>query len=162
MAEIDLEIIRFKREEAFRESEEIRAQIQSLQERLIEKQARIGVYDELLGGTAHSSSVRSLPSRPKTPSSLRPVKRERGPRTTKAEMVHRKQVVAGVFAEHGDLQPKHLLPLVQDALGHPLEAHHLRAVLRRYSEVFQQRAEHGLWGLVRDPEAAYPSGRDAS
>ena len=157
MAEIDLEVIRFKRAEASKVAEEIRSQIQALEGRLIEQQARIGVYDELL------ASVSSAPVR--TPSGLpsRPVQKERGPRTTKAEMARRKKAVAAIFAEHGDLQPKVLLPFVQETLGYPLEAHHLRAVLRRFSGTFSQRAEHGLWGLAPEAEPAYsPTGDETS
>ena len=132
-------------------AEEIRIQIQALEGRLIEQQARIGVYDELL------ASVSSTPAR--IPSGLpsRSVQKERGPRTTKAEMARRKKAVSDIFAEHGDLQPKVLLPLVQKALGYPLEAHHLRAVLRRFSGTFSQRAEHGLWGLSLEAASDYSS-----
>ena len=74
MAEIDLEVIRFKRAEASRVAEESRAQIQALEGRLSEQQARIGVYDELLASVS-PGPVRLAPSLPsrsaqKGPSSL--------------------------------------------------------------------------------------------
>ena len=75
-------------------------------------------------------------------------KKKRAARATKAEMVLRKKVVAGVLKEKGDMTPKDLNPIVDTVLGKPLEPHHLRAVLRRFSDIFETKKEHGLWGLT--------------
>jgi hypothetical protein len=75
-------------------------------------------------------------------------KKKRAARATKAEMSLRKKVVAGVLKEKGDMTPKDLNPLVDSILGKPLESHHLRAVLRRFSDIFETKKEHGLWGLT--------------
>ena len=75
-------------------------------------------------------------------------KKKRAARATKAEMSHRKKVVALILKDKGDLTPKDLNPMVDEALGKPLEAHHLRAVLRRFDDIFETKKEHGLWGLT--------------
>ena len=75
-------------------------------------------------------------------------KKKRAARATKAEMSHRKKIVALILRDKGDLTPKDLNPLVDEALGKPLEPHHLRAVLRRFSDIFETKKEHGLWGLT--------------
>ena len=62
---------------------------------------------------------------------INPKEEKRAARATKAEMSHRKKVVALILKDKGDLTPKNLNPMVDEALGKPLEAHHLRAVLRR-------------------------------
>ena len=64
-------------------------------------------------------------------------KKKRAPRATKVEMDHRKKVVAGILKEKGDMTPKDLNPMVDEILGKPLEPHHLRAVLRRFSMLFE-------------------------
>ena len=75
-------------------------------------------------------------------------KKKRAARATKVEMSHRKKVVALILKDKGDLTPKDLNPMVDDSLGKPLESHHLRAVLRRFSDIFETKKEHGLWGLT--------------
>lgn len=75
-------------------------------------------------------------------------KKKRAARATKAEMSQRKKVVALILKDKGDLTPKDLNPMVDEALGKPLEAHHLRAVLRRFDDIFETKKEHGLWGLT--------------
>ena len=75
-------------------------------------------------------------------------KKKRAARATKAEMSHRKKTVALILKDKGDLTPKDLNPMVDEALGKPLESHHLRAVLRRFSDIFETKKEHGIWGLT--------------
>ena len=75
-------------------------------------------------------------------------KKKRAQRATKAEMERRRRIVAEIFFFSGDLTPKDLNPLVDEALGEHMEPHHLRAVLRRFNETFEVRPQHGLWGLT--------------
>ena len=82
-------------------------------------------------------------------------KKKRAARATKAEMEHRKKVVVRILHKKGDMTPKDLNPIVDESLGKPLEAHHLRAVLRRFTDIFETKEEHGLWGLTQKGHAFY-------
>ena len=50
---------------------------------------------------------------------INPQKKKRAARATKAEMSHRKKVVALILKDKGDLTPKDLNPMVDETLGKP-------------------------------------------
>ena len=131
--------------------EQIKNEIQEKQEELLRCQGKILAYQELLknshgdlsfglsGGLSDVFGNKSI--------GLKEKRKNRAPRTTKREMERRRQMVARVFTLQGDLSAKELQPLVEDLLGYEMEAHHLRAVLRKFSDDFIQRDDHGIWGL---------------
>ena len=83
------------------------------------------------------------------------MKKKRAARATKAEMEHRKKVIVRILKQKGDMTPKDLNPIVDEALGKPLERHHLRAVLRRFTEIFEAKKDHGFWGLTLQGRTYY-------
>ena len=48
------------------------------------------------------------------------------------------------------MKPSDLLPLASEAIGVEVEPHQLRAILRRFDQVFEGKAEHGMWGLTAE------------
>jgi hypothetical protein len=175
MSTISQEEIALLRENAQKEVELLEVQLGELREKLAETRGRLQAYELLLQGAisdleADFNGVRAsvLPSVRgggfrlnlggeelasvagvnEVAISLKEPKKKRAQRATKAEMERRRKVVAEVFFVRGDLTPKDLKPLVDMALGEPMEPHLLRAVLRRFDNTFGARAEHGLWGLT--------------
>ena len=127
----------------------LRDQIAALQEQLAVREARIAVLDEVLSRCqveldavfpeGISLVASTAPPEPE-PSRLR---------ATASSMAERRDAVADIFGSHGDLSPRDLLPMVNDVLGEELLAHQLRAVLRKYTALFESRPDrHGVWGLV--------------
>ena len=145
-------------------------ELENIKEQLSLCKGAILAYEQLLSGTTSNdsnldeediiinspapsedmpdSSTRDTPSKPRG-------KKKRAARATKAEMEHRKKVVVRILKKRGDMTPKDLNPLVDEVLGKPLEAHHLRAVLRRFTKIFEAKEEHGLWGLTQQGHALY-------
>lgn len=137
------------------ENEEIlKQEIQEKQEALLRCQGKILAFEELLKNSDDvfdSVSVEGVAGVSENKSSgLKSTKKERAPRTTKKEMERRREMVRKVFSVHGDLSAKELQPLVEELLGYEMEPHHLRAVLRKFSDDFIQRDDHGIWGLTDD------------
>lgn len=140
---------------AMREQEEgaaakLREQIAQLQEQLAVREARIAVLDEVLSRCqVELDAVLSAPAVAAAVEAPPPVFEPPRSRATASSMADRREAVVRVFRTHGDLTPKDLLPLVNDALGEELLAHQLRAVLRKYKKLFESRPDqHGVWGLV--------------
>ena len=132
--------------------ERLQKEIQEMQEELLRCQGKILAFEELL---KNSSSVyndgknESLDAgTDNKPNEIKEEKKERAPRTTKKEMERRRQMVGQIFASNGDLSAKELQPLVEALLGYEMEPHHLRAVLRKFSDDFIQKNDHGIWGLT--------------
>ena len=65
-------------------------------------------------------------------------------------MQRRRNVLVSIFKEYGSMKPSDLLPLVSEAVGTEVEPHQLRAILRRFDQVFEGKAEHGMWGLTAE------------
>ena len=135
------------------QNEEIlKQEIQEKQEALLRCQGKILAFEELLknsentSGSGYSYDVEDVSDNKS--SGLKSAKKERAPRTTKKEMERRREMVRKVFSVHGDLSAKELQPLVEELLGYEMEPHHLRAVLRKFSDDFIQRDDHGIWGLT--------------
>jgi len=64
-------------------------------------------------------------------------------------MNNRREVVRDLLNQNGPMQPRELLSLAQRELGESFEAHHLRAVLRKYTDIFAPSPQqHGLWMTV--------------
>ena len=145
MSEIEKEQIRIRRDTDAAEAVRLREEIKQLQEKLLICEARVNVYNELLeSDNQYTGTIASIHNgvEVETP-------RKRAARTTKAEMLRRKKLVALIFLKEGDMTPKDLLPLVQEELDLEMEAHHLRAILRRFEDTFVKRPEkHGIWGLT--------------
>ena len=146
MSNYDSESIRKLRDEAQKKSIELQAEIEEKKAQFIALQERVKVYNEFLKGdlvVGSESSVSSVEA-----SSEDSDKKNRAPRSTKAEMSKRKDVLVKIFSVHGFMQPKDILAELPAQLGYEIEQHHLRAVLKRYPELFMQDPErHGYWGL---------------
>ena len=161
---IDPGPVRAMRAQEEAEAQKLRAQIAQLQEQLAVREARIAVLDEVLTRckvaleavlppqaaaalaeaqvqtSAAAAAAVSVPAPP--PPEPR--------RATASSMEERRAAVEAIFRRHGDMTPRDLLPLVNDELGEELLPHQLRAVLRKYTRLFEGRADqHGIWGLIK-------------
>ena len=121
---------------------ELESKINTLQGQLLALKERIKVYDELISG--------SPPMILGAGENAQPVlEKQRGQRSTKSEMNRRREVVRELLSEKGPMQPRELLSMVQEELGSHFEAHHLRAVLRKYTDIFTPHPDfHGLWMTI--------------
>ena len=143
MSIIDHNKILKKRDAAQQKSQELRQKIKEMEEQVIALEERVKVYNEFLKGDMGDVDVSSDDSSEETE-----VKKTRAPRSTKAEMERRKNALIEIFTEHGFLQPKELHTLAADKMGYVLEQHHLRAVLKRFPDIFiQDPKRHGYWGI---------------
>ena len=153
MSDINLEQIKNMRAQFRKEAESIRSQINVLQTQLIQCEERVQVYDELLKGQVPSPEQLTMQGQGRfhtDDDGLMATKKSRTARTTKAEMQRRRNVLVSIFKEHGSMKPSDLLPLVSEAVGTEVEPHQLRAILRRFDQVFEGKAEHGMWGLTAE------------
>ncbi|MBM76080.1 MAG: hypothetical protein CMK59_11820 [Proteobacteria bacterium] len=167
MSTISQEEIALLRENARKEVELLEKELEEAKERLANKKGQVQAYDLLLdGGSSKDQNLELLPTsagvfkldslqesvikNPQVSSknSVKPKKKKRAQRATKAEMERRRKMVAEIFFLNGDLTPKDLNPLVDAVLGEHMEPHHLRAVLRRFEDTFAVRPQHGMWGLT--------------
>jgi len=146
MSGYDLETIRKLRDEAQKKSVDLRVEIEEKKAQVIALEERVKVYNEFLKGDLPTEiSIETSTER----SSEETTKKNRAPRSTKAEMQKRKNVLEQIFSLHGFMQPKEILAEIPARLGYSLEQHHLRAVLKRFPETFTQDSErHGYWGLL--------------
>ena len=139
----------------------LQGEIKEKNEELLRCQGKILAYEELLknspvkDGFGDSGDISVF--KQNKPSELKEEKKERAPRTTKKEMERRRQMVGRVFVENGDLSAKELQPLVETLLGYEMEPHHLRAVLRKFSNDFAQKNDHGIWGLTNQSKESFAS-----
>jgi len=146
---IDPEPVRVMRAQEEAEAETLRAEIARLSEQLSVREARIAVLDEVLSRCAVTPPPLPTPA----PAVIDPVEPtllelEVRQRTTASGMAERRKTVVAIFEEHGDMTPRDLLPLVNAELGEELVAHQLRAVLRKFKDLFESRKDqHGIWGL---------------
>lgn len=148
---IDPGPVRAMRDQEENAAAKLRQQIAQLQEQLAVREARIAVLDEVLSRchveldeVLSTPAVAAVVDAPAPPPPEPPRNR-----ATASSMAERRDAVVSVFRTHGDLTPRDLLPLVNDALGEELLSHQLRAVLRKYKKLFESRADqHGVWGLV--------------
>jgi len=139
MADINFHEIRSLRDESARKVQEITEKIQELESQLVAFKERVKVYDELIGGVLPSLS--SIDGYDEGSSDI---PKKRAPRSTKVEMTKRRKIIGEILFNKGEMQPKELLPLVEAKLDYSLEAHHLRAVLRRFTDIFMPCADrHG-------------------
>ena len=144
MSDINIREIRNLREESAKKVVEITDKIQSLEAQLVAFKERVKVYDELLNGVIPTLDE-ATESKVETPLSSK----KRAPRSTKLEMDRRRKVIGKILFKQGDMQPKDLLSMVSEELDYTLESHHLRAVLRRFTDVFMPCVDrHGYWGLT--------------
>lgn len=144
MSDINIDEIRLLREQSAKKVVEIAAQIQQLEEKLVAFKERVKVYDELLNGTNLSIDRAIVVDEGTTTEA-----KKRAPRSTKIEMDRRRKTIGQILFKQGDMQPKELLQEVSEKLGYTLESHHLRAVLRRFTDVFMPCTDrHGYWGLT--------------
>ena len=149
MSSIDHNTILKKRDEAQKKCEELQQKIVEMQASVIALEERIKVYNEFLKGEMSGIEV-SEDSSEEIDN-----KKSRAPRSTKAEMERRKIALQEIFTEKGYLQPKEILGYLPEKLGYVIEQHHLRAVLKRFPNLFVQDPErHGFWGLVKDEETS--------
>jgi uncharacterized small protein (DUF1192 family) len=152
MSFIDPGPVRVMRAQEEAEAEKLRAEIARLSELLSVREARIAVLDEVLS-RCKVEVVRPPPPPPQLEPELEVVsvlELESRQRTTASGMAERREAVVAMFKKHGDMTPRDLLPLVNDELGEELVAHQLRAVLRKFKDLFESRPDqHGIWGLVR-------------
>ena len=155
MSSYDPEKIRKLRDEAQQKSTALREEIEEKKAQVIALEERVKVYNEFLKGELPATTgSEGTTGRLADASSEDSEKKSRAPRSTKAEMAKRKDVLVEIFSLQGFMQPKDILALVPEKLGYVIEQHHLRAVLRRYPEVFVQDSErHGFWGLVNPPDS---------
>jgi len=136
MLVIDPEPVRLMRATEQREAAKIKGQIKRLRKQLSNRQERIAILDDVLQ-CCHQADPRTLTVMSSN-------------RASSATMVARCRAVISVLDTHGDMSPRDLLPKVGDELEAPLLPHQLRAVLRKYSNVFERRVgRHGVWGLKR-------------
>ena len=143
MSSFNPEHIKELRDLADKKSKELRVNIREMQTELIALEERVKVYDELLNDKTPLFESGELAE------DATEIKKMRAPRSTKAEMEKRKNALIELFKEEGFSQPKEIMRLLPKKLGYPLEQHHLRAVLRRFPEIFTQDSErHGYWGLI--------------
>ena len=148
MSSFNPDHIRELRDLADKKCKELRVNIREMQTELIALEERVKVYDELLNDKAPLFEATEA-TEVSTES-----KKIRAPRSTKAEMLKRKDALIALFKEEGFSQPKEIMRLLPKKLGYPLEQHHLRAVLRRFPEIFIQDPErHGYWGLISKSES---------
>ena len=148
MSSFNPDHIRELRDLADKKCKELRVNIREMQTELIALEERVKVYDELLNDKAPLFEVTE------TTEVSTESKKIRAPRSTKAEMLKRKDALIALFKEEGFSQPKEIMRLLPKKLGYPLEQHHLRAVLRRFPEIFIQDPErHGYWGLISKSES---------
>ena len=144
MSDININEIRNLREFSAKKVVEITEQIQSLEAQLVAFKERVKVYDELLNGIVPALDKSTIS---KVETSLS--SKKRAPRSTKIEMDRRRKIIGKILFKQGDMQPKDLLSMVSEELDYTLESHHLRAVLRRFTDVFMPCVDrHGYWGLT--------------
>jgi len=155
MSSYDPEKIRKLRDEAHQKSILLQEEIEEKKAQVIALEERVKVYNEFLKGELPATKGMDTTQNGTTEgSSEDSEKKSRAPRSTKAEMAKRKDVLVGIFSLHGFMQPKEILALIPEKLGYALEQHHLRAVLRRFPEIFMQDPDrHGFWGLINPPES---------
>ena len=135
--------IRKLRDQTKEKCQELHKEIEERKTKLIALNERVKVYNEFLKEDSLSYNRSSLDN-----SKVDPEKKNRAPRSTKAEMSKRKSALVDLFQAYGFMQPKEILSKLPNKLGYVLEQHHLRAVLKRFPKVFIQDPErHGFWGL---------------
>ena len=162
MSGINLQQIKTIREQFRKEAESLKQQIQLLQTQLIQCEARVQVYNELLKGEVSTPENLSMHMNQDTvmvalENSVGP-KKSRTTRTTKAEMHRRRDVIIKIFKQNGNMKPSDLLPIVSDSIGVDIEPNQLRAILQRFATIFERKEEHGVWGLKQDPSPPHISG----
>lgn len=151
MSVYDLVTIRKLRDEAQKKSVQLREEIEQKKEQVIALEERVKVYNEFLKGDVPADLSADTSAENSSEDSHKKI---RAPRSTKAEMQKRKTVLKKIFALHGFMQPKEILAEIPERLGYAIEQHHLRAVLKRFPEIFTQDPErHGFWGLLNPPES---------
>ena len=154
MSGINLQQIKTIREQFRKEAESLKQQIQLLQTQLIQCEARVQVYNELLKGEV--STPENLSMHMSQDSVMVAVETNSGPRksrttrTTKAEMHRRRDIIIKIFKQNGNMKPSDLLPIVSDSIGVDIEPNQLRAILQRFANFFERKEEHGIWGLKQD------------
>ena len=132
-------------------AQDLEAQIATLQSQLLALRERIKVYDELISGTTPVLPPRSF---------TKIVDTRRGQRSTKTEMITEENLSALCWTKC-PMQPRELLVLAQRELGESFEAHHLRAVLRKYKDIFAPSPEqHGLWMTLAPVSLAAVQSKD--
>ena len=146
---IDPEPVRVMRAQEEAAAETLRAEIDRLTGHLSVREARISVLDEVLSRCAVIPPLVPAPSPAVlAPTELSVIDLDVRQRTTASGMAERQKTVVAIFERHGDMTPRDLLPLVNDELGEELVAHQLRAVLRKFKDLFESRQDqHGIWGL---------------
>ena len=100
MSEIEKEQIRIRRDTDAAEAVRLREEIKQLQEKLLICEARVNVYNELLeSDNQYTGTIASIHNgvEVETP-------RKRAARTTKAEMLRRKKLVALIFLKETKIQ----------------------------------------------------------
>ena len=151
MSFIDPKPVRVMRAQEEAEAETLRVEIARLSELLSVREARIAVLDEVLS-RCQVAVLPEVPPVSETESGPVPdpiLELELRQRTTASGMAERRDAVVAVFENHGDMTPRKLLPLVNGVLGEELVAHQLRAVLRKFKQLFESRQDqHGIWGLI--------------
>lgn len=149
MSFIDPEPVRVMRAQEEAEAETLRAEIARLSEQLSVREARIAVLDEVLSRCSVTPPPQPSPSLiVPAPVELSVLDLEVRQRTTASGMAERRKTVVAIFEKHGDMTPRDLLPMVNAELGEELVAHQLRAVLRKFKDLFESRKDqHGIWGL---------------
>lgn len=154
MSNINFEQIKIMREQFRREADSLKQQIQQLQTQLIQCEERVQVYNELLKGEVSTPEQLAVQvtqlADDNYSDGLSEPKKSRTSRTTKAEMHRRRDILISIFQQNGSLKPSDLLPLVTEAIGVEVEPHQLRAILRRFANIFEGKAEHGVWGLTAE------------
>lgn len=134
MLMIDPEPVRLMRATEEREAVKLRGQIKRLRKQLSSHQQRIAILDDVLQCCQPADDRQGGSGSPR--------------RASSSTMVGRCRAVITVLDIHGDMTPRKLLPLVCDEFGEALLPHQLRAVLRKYTNVFERReGRHGMWGL---------------
>lgn len=162
MSGINLQQIKTIREQFRKEAESLKQQIQLLQTQLIQCEARVQVYNELLKGEVSTPENLSMHMNPDAVTvaveNTASPKKSRTTRTTKAEMHRRRDIVIKIFKQNGSMKPSDLLPIVSDSIGVDIEPNQLRAILQRFANIFERKEEHGIWGLKQDPPSSHISG----
>ena len=119
MSSYDPEKIRKLRDEAQQKSTALQEEIEEKKAQVIALEERVKVYNEFLKGELPSTmSPESPTSRMSEASSEDSEKKSRAPRSTKAEMAKRKDVLVEIFSLQGFMQPKEILALVPEKLGY--------------------------------------------
>ncbi len=124
--------------------------LDQLRQELLRQQGAVSLLEELISGDPISSEESMVVGT--TSASGKPV---RSKRSTKREMIERRNLLLRELGEKGALSAKELFDSIQDEVPADFKIHHLRNVLKKFDKYFMKGEEHGVWCLTEFGETSY-------